>query len=52
MMMKSLVFALGALLFDLAAATNHEVFCGLEPCLIPLELSCERMMEDYVFQGA
>jgi hypothetical protein len=48
--MKYLFFVLGAFLLDSVAA--QPFFCGSEPCLVPLEISCEKLQQEYTFQGS
>jgi hypothetical protein len=31
---------------------SNKRYCGTEPCIIPLRLSCEQMIEEYKFQGS
>jgi hypothetical protein len=33
-------------------AFSNEFYCGMGPCIIPLRLSCEQMIEEYQFQGS
>jgi hypothetical protein len=44
------VFA--AFLLSPVPAQFEEFYCGFEPCIIPLRFSCEKMIEDYIFQGS
>jgi hypothetical protein len=33
-------------------AFTNQFYCGTGPCIIPLRLSCEQMIEEYQFQGS
>ncbi|KAG7355244.1 hypothetical protein IV203_004600 [Nitzschia inconspicua] len=33
-------------------AFTNEFYCGMGPCIVPLRLPCEQMIEEYRFQGS
>ncbi|KAL3940260.1 MAG: hypothetical protein SGARI_001051 [Bacillariaceae sp.] len=52
--MKSfLSIAVGSLMASVVAQDAAEPFyCGQSPCIVPMRLSCEEMIEKYHFQGS
>jgi hypothetical protein len=41
-----------AILLSSVLAQYENFYCGLEPCILPLRLTCEQLIEEYAFQGS
>lgn len=48
----SLLILLSSLAVTVNAQTNLQNYCGTKPCIEPVLMSCEEMIERYQFQGS